>query len=163
MFVASVRLKDDMDTLLLEYDSTDKLYALRDTLNEAISVMESKESQESQEGNAVPMDYVSKADTLSDKILVISDVLTKRAALEQTAEEAAELAQACLKMCRVLSGENPTPVDFKTALSQITEESADVKLCHAVLVSQGLSAPSIDVHMEKAVRWLARLKGVATE
>ena len=160
MVVASVQLKDDMDTLLLEYDSTDKLYALRDTLNEAISVMESKEPQED---NAVPMDYVSKADTLSDKILVISGVLTKRAALEQTAEEAAELAQACLKMCRVLSGENSTPVDFKAALSQITEESADVKLCHAVLVGQGLSAPSIDVQMEKADRWLARLKGVATE
>ena len=32
------------------------------------------------------------------------------AVLEQTAEECAELAHACLKMARKLRGENPTPV-----------------------------------------------------
>lgn len=39
----------------------------------------------------------------------IVDYIGKAALLEQTAEEASELSQACLKMARKIRGENPTP------------------------------------------------------
>ena len=44
------------------------------------------------------------------------------AALEQLAEEAAELSQAALKLARVLRGENPTPVTRREVRKHLIEE-----------------------------------------
>lgn len=51
------------------------------------------------------------------------------AMLEQMAEEAAELAQAALKLARVLRAENPTPVTLEEAKMNLTEEFTDVQHC----------------------------------
>lgn len=52
----------------------------------------------------------------------VLDMIGTAAALEQLAEESAELAQAALKMARKLRGENPTP-----------KSRADVELCISIL------------------------------
>lgn len=53
----------------------------------------------------------------------------KAAMLEQTAEEAAELAKAALKYARILRGENPTPVTEEEAVKNLIEEYTDVITC----------------------------------
>ena len=47
----------------------------------------------------------------------------------QMAEEAAELAQAALKLARVLRAENPTPVTLEEAKMNLTAEFTDVQHC----------------------------------
>lgn len=49
--------------------------------------------------------------------------------LLQTAEEAAELAQACLKMARKISGKNPTPKTMDEVKDDLEEEICDVIIC----------------------------------
>lgn len=51
------------------------------------------------------------------------------AMLEQMAEEATELAQAALKLSRILRGENPTPVTLDEAEKHVIEEYTDVIQC----------------------------------
>lgn len=51
------------------------------------------------------------------------------ALLEQTAEECAELAQACLKMARYLRGENPVYRNEESLNHNLSEEMADVDIC----------------------------------
>ncbi len=80
------------------------------------------------------------------------------------AEEAAELAQAALKLRRVIDGSNPTPVTPEQAREALTEEVADVLLYLAILdqvadVAYYLEAPT-KYTAEKLRRWLDRLKGV---
>lgn len=74
--------------------------------------------------------------------------------LEQLAEEAAELAQAALKLARIRRGENPTPVTFEEAIANLEEEYTDV--VHVAMV-YGLS-PDFGMLIEKDDRWLNRLK-----
>lgn len=50
------------------------------------------------------------------------------ATLELLAEECAELAQAALKMSRIVRGENPTPVKEGVAVVHLAEEIADVEI-----------------------------------
>ncbi len=57
------------------------------------------------------------------------DAIGIPATLEQTAEECAELAHACLKLARVLRSENPTPVTEVEAVGNLREELADVQIC----------------------------------
>lgn len=59
---------------------------------------------------------------------MLIDKIGLPATLELLAEECTELAQASLKMARVLRGENPTPVTEAEALDGITEEMADVQI-----------------------------------
>ena len=44
----------------------------------------------------------------------------------QIAEEAAELSKAALKLRRVLTGTNPTPVSYEDAIYNLIEEYGDV-------------------------------------
>lgn len=81
------------------------------------------------------------------------------ALLEQTAEECAELAKACLKLARKMRGENPTPVAEEVLFKNLNEEIADVKLCMGVIMTMGISSesevnPVID---RKLDRWKERL------
>ena len=72
------------------------------------------------------------------------------------AEEAAELAQAALKMRRMLDGRNPTPMTTGDASRNLNEEFADVLLCVAVL---GFDREEIArIIREKAARWSTRLE-----
>ena len=72
------------------------------------------------------------------------------------AEEAAELAQAALKLRRTLDGRNPTPVSTGDASRKLNEEFADVLLCAAVL---GFAREEIArIIREKAARWSTRLE-----
>lgn len=64
------------------------------------------------------------------------------AMLEQTAEECAELAQACLKMARYLRNENPTPKRLDDIKDHLCEEIADVNLCLDELIDNNI----IDKH-----------------
>ena len=72
------------------------------------------------------------------------------------AEEAAELAQAALKMRRTLDKSNPTPMTTGDASRNLNEEFADVLLCAAVL---GFDREEIArIIREKAARWSTRLE-----
>lgn len=90
----------------------------------------------------------------------IVDYIGKAALLEQTAEEASELSQACLKMARKIRGENPTPKDTNDILENLNEEIADVNLCCNELVDARIASYD-DIGgmvMKKYKRWCERVK-----
>lgn len=77
--------------------------------------------------------------------------------LAQLAEEATELAHAALKMRRVITGDNPTPVSKGEALVAFKEEIADVELLIEMLdVSDNGTVESIKNN--KVLRWRDRLE-----
>lgn len=56
------------------------------------------------------------------------------AMLEQTAEECCELGKACLKLARIMRGENKAYISESEAYANLVEEIADVKLCLEQLI-----------------------------
>ncbi len=82
--------------------------------------------------------------------------------LAQLAEEAAELAQAALKMRRVMDRSNPTPVTFQEAHNNLLEEICDVETCVAALLYNTPTAVKVrvDLRAVKLERWAGRLMGV---
>lgn len=72
------------------------------------------------------------------------------AVLEQLAEECTELAQAALKLARILREENPTPVSRKEARDRLVDEKQDVMNCLYVHGNVGLN-------YEKLKRWEDRI------
>lgn len=76
----------------------------------------------------------------------------------QTAEEAAELAQAALKLRRV--GVGTTPVDRDTALANLEEEVADVLACLDVLDETNLIhyEKVWQIQAQKMKRWRERVE-----
>lgn len=82
------------------------------------------------------------------------------AMLEQTAEEAAELAQACLKMARSKRGENPVYKARATLQSNLAEEIADVMICINELLSKNdtLNYLTDKMRDEKLVRMAQRIR-----
>ena len=84
----------------------------------------------------------------------IAAYLQKAEILAQLAEEAAELAQAALKMRRVIDGQNPTPVGFADAYHNLIEEYSDVVCC-----MRELDMPYSEIIIaKKKDRWIRRLK-----
>ena len=91
--------------------------------------------------------------------------ISDRSKLEQLAEEAAELAQAALKLIRAMSdSDNPTPIDAKTAWGNVLEEMADVQLCFDVLIEERPEGERCafreDIELvkrAKRLRWIERL------
>ena len=80
--------------------------------------------------------------------------------LAQLAEEAAELAQAALKLRRTIVNTNPTPVSEEEALNGLYEEIADVELCIWALKLQYTSEQIAKVEKiihRKAARWCGRV------
>lgn len=76
--------------------------------------------------------------------------------LEQMAEEAAELAQAALKVIRALGlSENFTPVSDEEAWAALREEFNDVLLIASVI---GISVDE-EQYNAKLMRWADRLAG----
>lgn len=95
------------------------------------------------------------------RINIIQAKVTEDELLCQMAEEAAELAQAALKLRRAITGKNPTPVSVDDAKTALLEEIADVELCqwalrlsadHQVIINQIVGT--------KLKRWVDRLEGV---
>ena len=89
----------------------------------------------------------------------IKEYIPQSEILAQLAEEAAELAQAALKLRRTMDGRNPTPVGFSEAYNNLIEEYSDVTLCIRELDMN--YSPSIIEH--KLKRWVKRLKGARHE
>ena len=87
-------------------------------------------------------------------MVYIQTHLSEPARIEQLAEEAAELAQAALKMARVMRDENPTPVPYMEALRRLREEYTDVFV--AAIAAELL----VDSELGKAKmeRWAGRVK-----
>ena len=81
--------------------------------------------------------------------------LPKTEILAQLGEEAAELAQAALKLRRKLDGTNPTPVSEAEAWEAIIEELSDVALCCDLLNIR----PNYYTMQNKLRRWGKRLEG----
>lgn len=73
--------------------------------------------------------------------------------LTQLAEEAAELAQAALKLRRAMDGKNPTPKTEDECRWNLAEEYNDVILC---AVQLGLEVDACAA-MNKIRRWQKRL------
>lgn len=71
-------------------------------------------------------------------IFDVSKEIGLPATLEQCAEECNELSHACLKLTRILRGENPTPVPKSAAIEALREEAADVMVCIESLIKAGL-------------------------
>ena len=82
----------------------------------------------------------------------------------QLAEEAAEPAQAALKLRRVITGTNPTPMNYRDACDNLIEEIADVRAAERVVICAGTEDTStahlaIESKMEyKTYRWAKRLR-----
>lgn len=58
----------------------------------------------------------------------IYEKIGESALLQQIAEEAAELAQAALKLARKIDGKNPTPKSMEECIASLLEEFADTDL-----------------------------------
>ena len=98
------------------------------------------------------------------KVKSIMSLIGEEAVLDQIAEEAAELAQAALKLARKKRGVNPTPKSEDACLVAFLEEIADLE----VVLNEWLrNAPpgyvaQINSTMEyKEERWEARVDGKA--
>lgn len=91
----------------------------------------------------------------------IMDYLGQSEILAQMAEEAAEVAQACLKLRRAIDQKNVTPTSLPEAIENLQEEWADLCLCKAALNDE--YEPKVEqvyAHMvRKAERWRNRLLG----
>ncbi len=84
----------------------------------------------------------------------IKNYLPDAEILAQLAEEASELAQAALKLRRVLDGTNPTPVTKDQAMANLVEEYSDVVCC---LVELEILY-DVSIIRNKKERWINRLK-----
>lgn len=94
-------------------------------------------------------------------IKVILSHLSKCELLAQLAEEATELAQAALKLRRVYSGMNPTPITEKKALENLAEELSDISTCLCVLGYDNAELSEVvnQIGQMKLKRWADRLEG----
>ena len=99
----------------------------------------------------------------ADRIAFIAAHIKCTAALEQLAEEAAELGHAALKYARIIRGDNPTPVTPEEAHKTLIEEMADVILVARVLMNQGVSFDNKTIGEHKARRWVDRIREEAGE
>ncbi len=86
----------------------------------------------------------------------VTDFLKQDEILCQLAEEGAELAQAALKLRRVITGVNPTPKTYRAAVKDLNEEIADVLLCLEQLCEMDNDMIR-DIRNKKLARWLTRL------
>ena len=84
----------------------------------------------------------------------IRSKVSKASLYEQLAEEASELAQACLKKARKLRGENYTPKSMQEIDDNVIEEYTDV------ILSAKICDLSINEDLEyyKLQRWATRIK-----
>lgn len=94
---------------------------------------------------------------LCPEILFIRDQLSTADQFAQVAEEAVELAHAALKMHRILTGTNPTPVTEKDARAKVMEEICDLYNALEVL-KLDVSMKYDGIRKKKMARWVERIK-----
>lgn len=87
----------------------------------------------------------------------ITDYLSESEILAQLAEEAAELAQAALKLRRAIDGTNPTPKNREECIEDLVEEYADVAVCVNALEDSYFNFVPF-YYDKKKERWLKRLQ-----
>lgn len=81
--------------------------------------------------------------------------------LAALAEEAAELAQAALKLRRALGSGSPTPIGKDLALQSLIEEMGDVECCSKVICAALSICPTKDIEpaaTAKLHRWAQRIE-----
>jgi NTP pyrophosphatase (non-canonical NTP hydrolase) len=78
--------------------------------------------------------------------------------LTQLAEEAAELAQAALKLRRTITTLNPTPTTAERALDNLREEVADVCLLFKVMQIDTDNTEHKAAMAYKLRRWVERIE-----
>lgn len=96
---------------------------------------------------------------MKDHIGVVREHLDQAELLTQLAEEASELAQAALKLRRVYTGINPTPMTGREAFHNLIEELADVYNCvHLLDLDTSANLDEVQrIVLIKQARWAARL------
>lgn len=77
--------------------------------------------------------------------------------LIQLAEEASELAQACIKLVRVMHNDSPAPE--QAVRDNLIEEMADVSVCMTALQDIAPLAKVGEIIAQKAQRWEDRING----
>ena len=93
----------------------------------------------------------------------IAENLSEEDILCQIAEEAAELSKAALKLRRVLTGTNPTPVTVDEAVENFIEEYGDTMVAMtAYFMKHGMIdrkvADILEQNNPKYSRWAQRIK-----
>ena len=94
----------------------------------------------------------------------IAENLSEEDILCQIAEEAAELAQAALKLRRAITGTNPTPVTMEEALDSFFEEYGDVEgACAVFTEKKRLNGKDVFELLARQIeskynRWAQRIK-----
>ena len=83
--------------------------------------------------------------------------LPEETRLIQLAEEASELAQACLKLVRVMDGDTPLPEQY--VRDNLIEEMADVSVCMTALQDIAPLSQVGEIINQKAQRWEDRING----
>lgn len=104
-------------------------------------------------------DNIVSTDTLAlcPEILFIREQLSTADQFAQVAEEAVELAHAAMKMQRILTGTNPTPVTEKDARAKVMEEICDLYNALEVL-KLDVSMKYDGIRKKKMARWVERIK-----
>ena len=104
-------------------------------------------------------DNIVSTDTLAlcPEILFIREQLSTPDQFAQVAEEAVELAHAAMKMQRILTGTNPTPVTEKEAMGKVMEEICDLYNALEVL-KLDVSLKYEGIRKKKMARWVERIK-----
>lgn len=104
---------------------------------------------------------------MDDNERYITDNVPEAEILTQLAEEAAELAQAALKLRRAMGDtHSPTPVTENVARDRLLEEIADVSVCIRLLFPTGGKTLVADLERTMGVkidRWAHRLRGVEAD
>lgn len=108
---------------------------------------------------SVAPELLQSEEELGEPEKVVLSRLPRTELLNQLAEEAAELAQAALKLRRTLSPINPTPVSQERALAGLVEELADVQNAAALVRNAfRVNQAKVDVVAGmKMARWAGRL------
>ena len=108
---------------------------------------------EDDEDNIVSTDTLA----LSPDILFVREQLSPADQFAQVAEEAVELTHAAMKMQRILTGTNPTPVIEKDAMGKVMEEICDLYNALEVL-KLDVNLKYEGIRKKKLARWVERIK-----
>lgn len=97
---------------------------------------------------------------MNENVEYVKRVLPCEVRFTQLAEEATELAQAALKMYRILDGRNPTPVTPEEGMANLYEEISDVLGALRALDLTGIEPAKAyaEISTNKFERWVGRLK-----
>lgn len=88
----------------------------------------------------------------------LHELIPKTEQLCALAEEASELAQAALKLRRVLDGTNPTTRTYEEARANLVEEAADVYCILGLILNAEDHAEIYNTINRKTKRWTGRIK-----